>query len=141
MSTSEPSPMDQGMDVVAAGEAAAAAEPEPAKKRAAARRAIKSTSAEKGFELTDEQADKLAGAVVGQLKELLDELPAAVGEFIRKAGGFDHLPEPLAAPPAPTGTGSRPAEPEPPALPAHDTPPGDGRSRGVAAFARWFRGG
>lgn len=133
--------MEAGGAVIAAGQEAAAAEPDASKKRGAAAGAIKSRAKSQGWELTDDQVNKLAGAVTGHLDELFDELPGNVAEAIRKMGGLDKLPEPLQPPSAPTGSGSLPAEPAAPADPGQDPAPGGGRSGGATGFARWFRGG
>lgn len=133
--------MEAGVEVVGAGQAAADAEPDPQKKRGAAARAIKKESASKGWELSDDDADKLAGAVVGKLGDLLSSLPGDVVEGIRTAGGFDNLPEPLAVPAAPSGGGSAPAEPPAAPAAAPDDAPGGHRTKGAGAFARWFRSG
>ena len=135
--------MAEGAAVLEAGQAAAAAEPDETKKRGAARSAIRQKAKASGWELTDEQADKLAAALTGKVEELLGELPGNVAEAIRQMGGFDHLPEPLTPPAAPTGAGTLPAEPagRPAPPPAGDEAPGAGRSHGASAFARWFRSG
>lgn len=135
--------MAQGAAVIEAGQEAAAAEPDEAKKRGAARSAIRQKAKSSGWELTDDQADKLAGAITGKIEELFEALPGNTAEAIRQMGGFDKLPEPLAAPAAPTGGGTLPAEPAgAPAPPAGgDEAPGGGRARGASSFARWFRGG
>lgn len=132
--------MKAGVDVVEAGEQAAAAETDPSKRRAAAGRAIKREAKSKGWELTPEQAEMLAGMVVAKLGEQLAELPDTVADKIGERGGFDHLPEPLTHGPA-TGAGTVPAEPPTPGTgEGADVAPGADRSSGAAAFARWFRG-
>lgn len=136
-STPSSQELQDGAEVLGAGEQAAAAEPEPAKKRAAAARAIKGASAQKGWDLSDEQADKLAAAALGQVKELLEELPQSVADMIRQMGGFDKLPEPVTVPAAPTGQGEAPSEPPAAAAPADEHP----ASGGAKSFARWFRTG
>jgi len=99
-----------GQDVALAGAAAAAAEPEAAKKRPAARRAIKQTAQEKGWELSDEDCGRIADLVVDRIGE---------------RGGFDHPLEPITAP-APVA-----AQP-----PAPETPPEPPAKR---TFAERFR--
>jgi hypothetical protein len=98
--------LQAGQDIASAGAQAAAAEPEPAKKRPAARRAIQKEAAARGWELSDDDAGRIADMVVDR---------------IRDAGGFDHPPEPIAAPAhAPQPPAAAPS-PEQPAAPAHRT--------------------
>ena len=119
--------MAAGGDVVQAGADAAAAEPDPKKRRAAASRAIKKEAESKGWELSEDQANMLAGMTADM-----------VVDKIQERGGFEHLPEPLTPPPAPTGAGTLPAQP-PPAVAGPDTAPGEGRRKGAGGFAGWFR--
>lgn len=77
--------LQQGQEVAAAGVAAAQAEPEAAKRKPAARRAIKQEAAARGWELSDDDAGRIADMVVDR---------------IRDAGGFDKPMEPVQPPPA-----------------------------------------
>lgn len=131
--------MAAGAEVVEAGAQAAAAETDPTKRKAAAGRAIKREAKTKGWELSTEQAEMLAGMVASQIAEHLEQLPDRTADKIGERGGFDHLPEPLAIPPA-TGAGEAPAAPpvQEPGRQA-DEAPGAGGARGASAFAKWFR--
>lgn len=127
-----------GGEVVSAGATAAAAEKDPAKRQDAAATAIKDTADAKGFKLSPEDAQQLAGMVAAQVAAEMSQLPDRTADKISERGGFDRLPEPVTPPAAPTGTGSLPAQPAAP--PQEDeTPPQE--SRGASAFARKFRGG
>lgn len=123
-----------GGDVVNAGAAAAAAEKDPDKRKGAAATAIKDTAGEKGWELSEDQAQYLAGIVAAQVSE---QTADKVVDKISERGGFDKPPEPVSPPPTPTGTGELPAQP--PAAAQDEAPPQ--HSRGASAFARRFRGG
>lgn len=127
--------MQQGAEVVAAGEQAAAAETDPKRKRAAARGAIRKEAQSKGWELSEEDADMLAGMVAVKLGEQLAAVPGQTADEIGKRGGYDRLPEPITPPAAPTGAGTLPEQP----APEQDARPGGGRTQGAGAFARWFR--
>jgi hypothetical protein len=126
-----------GGEVVNAGATAAAAEKDPAKRQDAAATAIKDTAEQKGFKLSPEDAEQLAGMVAAQVAATVQDLPDKTADKISERGGFDRLPEPVSPPPAPTGTGSLPAQP--PAAAEDEAPPQ--QSRGASAFARRFRGG
>lgn len=126
--------MEAGAEVIEAGEQAAAAETDPTKRRGAATRAIRSTAKSKGWEISAEQADMLAGMVATKLADALSEVPALTADEIGKRGGYDKLPEPLSIPAAPTPGGSLP---EQPAAAPPDVAPGSHKR----SFANWFRGG
>lgn len=97
-----------GGEVVNAGATAAAAEQDPAKRQDVAATAIKETADAKGFKLSAEDAQQLAGMVTAQVAAELAKLPDQTADKISERGGFDRLPEPVAPPPAPTGSGARP---------------------------------
>ena len=128
--------MAAGGDVVNAGAEAAAAEKDPEKRQEAAATAIQDKAAEKGFKLSRDDAEMLAGMVSAQVAAELAKLPDQTADKISERGGFDKPPEPVAPPPAPTGTGSLPAQPA--AAPQGDERPPE-QSRGLGAFARHFR--
>jgi hypothetical protein len=100
--------MEQGAEVVAAGQQAAAAETDPTKRKAAASEAIRETAREKGFTLSQQEADILSDMIADKLA---DRTADRTVDRIREAGGFDRLPDPVNAPAAPTGGGTLPAEP------------------------------
>lgn len=127
-----------GGEVVNAGAAAAAAETDPAKRKDAAAAAIKDTADAKGWKLSQEDAQMLAGMVAAQVAATVEALPDKTADKISERGGFDKLPEPVVPPAAPTGTGSLPAQPAAP--PQGDEAPPQ-QSRGLGAFARHFRSG
>lgn len=125
-----------GAEVVEAGKAAAAAEPDPSKRREAAAGAIREAAGEKGWKLSQDEAEMIASAVVAQA----GAFAGAVADEIQQRGGFDRLPDPVVPPPAPTGTGELPEQPPvgDAGEPAHDQLPA---ARGASGFASWFRGG
>ena len=110
----------QGLQVAAAGAQAAREEPDPEKRPAAAAGAIQQAASEQGWTLTDEECDRIGGAVVKQMEQ---------------RGAFDPPPEPVAAPAAPTGAGTAAAQP--PDLPVENLPPAPQHR----SFAERFRGG
>lgn len=133
------SQMEAGAEVLDAGAAAAAAEPDPGGKRGAAAAGIRKEASKKGWELTEAQADMLAGLVVSKMADLMAELPDQVVDKIGERGGYDKLPEPLSHPAAPTGAGTLPAAPAlEGAAPADERP---ALSTGASSFARRFRTG
>jgi len=116
-----PEQMEQGANVAGAGIEAARAEPDPAKRPAAASSAIQEAAQAQGWELSDEDCDKIGSAVVKQLE---------------MRGAFDPPPEPVAPPPAPTGAGTLPAQPAAGPDAIDESPAPQRRS-----FAERFRGG
>jgi hypothetical protein len=137
VSTSEPAPTSEdlakGAEVVEAGTTAAQNEPDKTKRRGAAKEAITDSAESKGWKLSAADAEMLAGMVVAQLADL----PDRTADKIAERGGFEHLPEPLSVPTAPTGTGALPAQPA--ATPQDERPTQE--ARGMGAFARHFRSG
>ena len=77
--------LQAGQSVAAAGIAAAQAEPEPSRRKPAARRAIQREAAANGWELSDEDADRIADMVVDRIQE---------------RGAFDRPMELVSPPPA-----------------------------------------
>lgn len=97
--------MRQGANVATAGIEAAQNEPDPERRPQAAANAIQEAAQAQGWELTDEDCERIGKAVVGQMEA---------------RGAFEPPPEPVAPPPAPTGEGSLPEQPaqvDPPPAP------------------------
>ena len=87
-----------GQDVAAAAIAAARAEPEPAKRKPAARRAIQEEAAARGWELSDDDAGRLANVIVDLIRDAvgLEQQPVADAAVIAPAPA---VPAPAAARP------------------------------------------
>jgi hypothetical protein len=101
--------LQQGADIAVAGQQAAAAEPDPARRRDAAARAMRQQAQKVRIELDEEQARMIAGYLV-------DEMEAR--------GAFDPPPEPVAPPPGAPAAGqaaSAPAAADMPAEPVKRT--------------------
>ncbi|HET7047882.1 MAG TPA: hypothetical protein VFI54_06380 [Solirubrobacteraceae bacterium] len=86
--------LQQGQAVAQAGAEAAAAEPDPAKRKQAASRAARQRAQELKIDLTEDHANMIASAIIVQMEQ---------------RGAFDAPPEPVAAP-APVAAGGEPVE-------------------------------
>jgi hypothetical protein len=130
--------MAQGATVGQAGIEAAIAEPDPTKRPRAAGRAIQKAARAQGWELSDDDCERIGRAVAAQLAAAADEnneaTARAVVGHMEARGAFETPPEPIAIPAAPTGTGRIPAAPAAEPAPEIATAP-HGRT-----FAEWFRG-
>jgi hypothetical protein len=118
--------MQQGAQVAAAAVEGAKNEPNPEKRQAAASAAVQREAQAQGWELTDEECNRIGSAVVNQ---------------IEARGGFDAMPEPVQPPPAPTGSGSLPEQPAvQPAHQPHQADPSPAGAQQRRSFAERVRG-
>lgn len=99
-------PLTAANDVTAAGAEAVQAEPDPGKRKAAGARAIRSAAQKHKLEMTQEDADMIADALVARFEA---------------RGAFDEPPEPVVPPAtapeehqAPSAAAAGQPQPEPP---------------------------